>query len=246
MRLHFAAVDYATKIWINGKYLGRHEGQFTPFEFDVTDKVKIGELNELIILIEPAPENVIKKLFSPRTQINRQYAMDEVSNTLKYWKCRTMSGWDWGTPLWTMGIWQNVTLIATDKLFLDRLLIQTETRKPYTKATLHATVDVHTKDLKEATFVYTVRALRSGQPKLSVSKTIKMDDTNKRIAFSLDVKDPALWWPNGYGPQNMYELTVMARDKKTGKLLDQVSARFGVRDVKIVRNPDADNYKEMI
>lgn len=246
IRLHFAAVDYAAKVWINGKYLGRHEGQFTPFAFDVTDKVKTGEPNELTILIEPAPENVIKKLFSPRSQINRQYAMDEVSATLKYWKCRTMSGWDWGTPLWTMGIWQDVTLIATDQLFLDRLLIQPETQKPYTSAKLHTTVDVHTKHPKDVTLVYTVHALQHGLPKRTVLQTTKTDGINEQIAFSLNLKNPRLWWPNGYGPQNMYELTVMAKDKNTGKLLDQVSAKFGVRDIKIVANPDADNYKEMI
>ncbi len=245
IRLHFAAVDYAAKVWINGQYLGRHEGQFTPFEFDVTDNVKIGAPNELIILIEPAPENIIKKLFAPRTQINRQYAMDEVSNTLKYWKCRTMSGWDWGTPLWTMGIWQNVTLIASDQLFLDRLLIQTETHKPYTKAKLHTTVDIHTKNPKEVTLTYTVPSLRPGFAKRSVSKIIKAGDGNQRITFSLDIKNPALWWPNGYGAQNIYELTVSANDKKTGKLLDRISTKFGVRDIKIVANPDADNYKEM-
>lgn len=35
--LRFDAVFYRTKVWLNGKLLGEHEGGYTPFTFDVTD-----------------------------------------------------------------------------------------------------------------------------------------------------------------------------------------------------------------
>lgn len=34
--LHFGAVDYAAQVWLNGTYLGAHEGGHTPFSFDIT------------------------------------------------------------------------------------------------------------------------------------------------------------------------------------------------------------------
>ena len=34
--LHFGAVDYTAKVWINGSYVGRHDGGFTPFQFEVS------------------------------------------------------------------------------------------------------------------------------------------------------------------------------------------------------------------
>ena len=34
--VRFAAVDYICEAWLNGIYLGRHEGFFAPFEFDIT------------------------------------------------------------------------------------------------------------------------------------------------------------------------------------------------------------------
>ena len=39
--LRFAAVDYYADVWLNGKYLGSHEGMFNPFEFDVTATIRM-------------------------------------------------------------------------------------------------------------------------------------------------------------------------------------------------------------
>jgi hypothetical protein len=40
--LHFGAVDWAAEVWLNGVFLGRHEGGQTPFSLDVTDAVAAG------------------------------------------------------------------------------------------------------------------------------------------------------------------------------------------------------------
>jgi Glycosyl hydrolases family 2, sugar binding domain len=36
--IHFGAVDYLTRVWVNGNLLGKHEGGYTPFTFDLTGK----------------------------------------------------------------------------------------------------------------------------------------------------------------------------------------------------------------
>ena len=50
MLLYFGAVNYDARVWVNGKYAGRHQGGFTPFNFDVTDMVKDGK-NTVILLV---------------------------------------------------------------------------------------------------------------------------------------------------------------------------------------------------
>ena len=52
IKLHFGAVCYKTKIWLNGKLLGEHEGDFLPFEFDVSSQLVFGERNVLALRIE--------------------------------------------------------------------------------------------------------------------------------------------------------------------------------------------------
>ena len=41
--LHFGAVDYKAKVFVNGKKVGEHKGGYISFCFDITDFVTIGE-----------------------------------------------------------------------------------------------------------------------------------------------------------------------------------------------------------
>ncbi len=49
--LHFGAVANSAKVYLNGKLLGTHSGGFTPFEFDVTDKLNQGD-NYVIVKVD--------------------------------------------------------------------------------------------------------------------------------------------------------------------------------------------------
>ena len=51
--IHFGAVNYIADVYFNGKKLGRHEGGFTPFQFEVTNLIK-GKDNSLIVRVNSA------------------------------------------------------------------------------------------------------------------------------------------------------------------------------------------------
>ena len=48
--LYFAGVSYEAAVWLNGSEVGRHEGGFTPFQFDISDKLIDGE-NDLVVMV---------------------------------------------------------------------------------------------------------------------------------------------------------------------------------------------------
>ena len=54
--LRFGAVDYLADVWLNGVYLGSHEGMFNPFEFDVTDHVDLDGTN-VVVVRDAAPRD---------------------------------------------------------------------------------------------------------------------------------------------------------------------------------------------
>jgi hypothetical protein len=46
--LHFGAVDYVARVWLNGQFLGEHRGGYTPFAFEITHGMRDG-YNELVV-----------------------------------------------------------------------------------------------------------------------------------------------------------------------------------------------------
>ncbi|KQM78118.1 beta-glucuronidase [Pedobacter sp. Leaf216] len=49
--VYFAAVNYEAHVYLNGKKLGVHKGGFTPFQFDVTSNLKVGE-NSIVLKVD--------------------------------------------------------------------------------------------------------------------------------------------------------------------------------------------------
>ena len=47
--LHFGAVDYDARVWVNGKEVARHRGGYTPFHADITEAVNGNGDNELVV-----------------------------------------------------------------------------------------------------------------------------------------------------------------------------------------------------
>ena len=85
--LHFGAVDYRADVWLDGQYLGGHEGGYTPFTFDITDLIEIGKSYTLTVRCED--------------RLDREQPRGKQS-----WKPAPFACWY--TPV--SGIWQSVWL----------------------------------------------------------------------------------------------------------------------------------------
>ncbi|MBO0707040.1 MAG: beta galactosidase jelly roll domain-containing protein, partial [Candidatus Dormibacteraeota bacterium] len=53
--LKLEAVNYVADLWLNGHYLGYHEGGSTPFAFDVSRWVRVGGQNTLAVRVDNPP-----------------------------------------------------------------------------------------------------------------------------------------------------------------------------------------------
>lgn len=51
-KLSFLAVNYVADVWINGQYVGYHEGGYTPFAFDISDKLNYGAENLISVRVD--------------------------------------------------------------------------------------------------------------------------------------------------------------------------------------------------
>ncbi len=100
--LHFGAVDQVCEVWLNDTYLGKHEGGYLPFTFDVTGALKSGNENELRIV-----------------------AYDDLNSSYPYGKQTKKRGGMWYTPV--SGIWQNVWMENVPKQYIRNLKITADT-----------------------------------------------------------------------------------------------------------------------
>jgi len=68
VELGFTNVDYYCKVWLNGRYLGEHEGYSAPFSFDVDDVVNRNGRNRLIVKVwSPWEKKVAGDILERRT-----------------------------------------------------------------------------------------------------------------------------------------------------------------------------------
>jgi hypothetical protein len=96
--LHFGAVDYSATVWVNGIYIGEHEGGNTPFSLDVTDYAQDDRL-EVVVRAEDDPHDLAK----PRGKQD--------------WHLQPHSIW---YPR-TTGIWQTVWMERVPRTRIGRL-----------------------------------------------------------------------------------------------------------------------------
>jgi beta-galactosidase/beta-glucuronidase len=83
--LHFGAVDYQCKVYINGKYAGNHVGGNTPFQFDITDDMN-WNIEEISVIAE-------------------DFSTDEtIARGKQFWREKPEYIWYTGST----GIWQSV------------------------------------------------------------------------------------------------------------------------------------------
>jgi len=98
--LHFGAVDYRATVWVNGIFVGFHQGGHTPFAIDITAFCKASG-NQLVVRAEDSPEDI----YQPRGK--------------QYWKRDSASIFYTRTT----GIWQTVWLEAVSDCYLGNVRI---------------------------------------------------------------------------------------------------------------------------
>lgn len=57
--LHFGAVDYACKVFINGQNVGEHKGGYVSFSFDITESLREGENEVAVFAMDDSRDRLI-------------------------------------------------------------------------------------------------------------------------------------------------------------------------------------------
>lgn len=208
--LRFEGIDTVADITLNGTPLGHVENMHRIFEYEVANLLHPGE-NTLTVEIHPP------------IQFIREGQCESVPNAVNGFpllrKAHYMFGW--GPRLPDAGIWRPVKLLGIPLGRIESVLIRQK----------HSPGQVALELTPE---------FSHNQENLSYSVTVAGPDGNiaeyPGSPGTIEIKDPRLWWPRGYGEQPLYTITVKA--KAAGETVDVWQRRIGLRTVSVSIQPD--------
>lgn len=223
--IDFRGVNYSCEIYLNGKKLNKttQEGMFLRYSYNITTYLNKSGDNRLAVLVFPPPV--------PGNPNGGQGGDGTIARNvgLQY-----TAGWDWIQPIRdrNTGIWDKVTIQKTGKIRIADTHVITLVpgiRQPegsQQPAIIKVTAEVKN---PTANTVGGVLSYDLGGKTLSKNVILK-PNASQEISFNdLILQNPKLWWPNGYGAQNLYDLHI--RFSENGKTSDQQQLKIGVRQI---------------
>lgn len=224
--LVFHGVDYFATVELNGVVVGRHEGYFQQFEFDVTREVKQGR-NQLAVIVDapleepgtvwPDHKRLIKGIFS-------------------HWDCKPGGDGELavGQDGTSAGIWNHVEVEVRHAAWLGITKIE-----PY----LFERKDIpgHEKDTGKDAQIYITAELAIARPgEYVVAAQIAGAKASARVQASghqtvvltVHLENPRLWWTWDLGEPYLYEALITVADNQ-GRTVYTRSTSFGVRTISL-------------
>jgi beta-mannosidase len=219
-------LDTIATVRLNGIESGRTRNQHRSYRFDVRKSIRVGD-NQLTIDFASA-------LRSARDAQERLGARPFSHHSGPYNTVRKMAcnfGWDWGPVLVTAGVWKPISLHQWSTARIVSVVPQVTVR-PDGRG--HVSICVKLERTSERAVLVSARLTGAGETDVSTHITTT---TATAIRLDLDVADPALWWPRGYGDQPLYDLAVWVSDGAT--TVDDWQKSIGFRTVELRMAPDA-------
>lgn len=241
--LQFNGINYIAHIWLNGVEIGNMKGMFVQNKFDVTDIVKHGKENCLAVSVEPIEYPGTMKARLKENVVLNENRNGGDGNIGKNVTMLMSAGWDFtfhdGIRDRNTGIWRNIELFSSGPVTIEDPFIKSSLPIPdLSPAREEIFVDLkNASDTKskaeliaeiEGTAI-SIRKEVDLAPGEKVNITLTPDEYNELL-----IEEPELWWPVNKGPQNLYTLNLTV--KVDGKISDEVSKRFGIRDIRSDRD----------
>jgi beta-glucuronidase len=207
-RLHFDAVYYKARVWLNGKDVGSHEGGYTPFEFDVTESLKVGT-NHLVVEVDNTPTLTTIPAIATAGHSGQGASAYGTLNG------EGIFGWmPYG------GIVRPVSLIVTRKTFLKNIKIDAkpDLGRNVAEITVHGFLRNSGNEDAVVTLSGRVAGLEVLLPRVKISKY-----GETQVAWTGTLVRPHLW---SVRDPHLYDATLGIGD-------EGLTARFGVREIRV-------------
>lgn len=233
LELLFKGINYHGEIWLNGKYVGEMTGAFVRGQFDITPLLASKGNNVLAVRVWPQPHYTQGLGEASVKEGPGGNGSDGLLDGPTFF---CTEGWDWLPTIKDRctGIWQDVELIPSGAVTVNDPQVITKLPKLPDLSVAEVTLRADLRNLTAQPQSVTVDADLAGA---HVSKKVSLSaNGSTTVEFTpsefpqLVLKNPKLWWPNGYGDPVLHDLKFRVLDA-AGNESSQLTQRVGLRQM---------------
>ncbi len=200
VRLHFRGASYRTQAWLNGAYVGSHEGAYTPFGFDVTPHIRPGAESELVVRVAS-----LAKTWDVDGMVLQQSPASKQS-------------WYYTHG----GLWGEVYLEALPTTFCTAVTVEPDPAQEMVR--VEAALENYDQESQGAVLRLEVKG-PSGDLAATESSQVVLPPGESSFSYRIPLPRPLLW-----DCRNPHLYTLRLALRRGGAEVDSRTVRFGLRD----------------
>ncbi len=198
--LHFLGVDYFAEVWLNDTFLGKHEGYFSPFYFDVS-KV-LCKKNLLVV-----------KVISPFEKPDEVWPDKKrtIKGIFSHHDCRPGgNNKEHGQDQNTGGIWNDVFIELGYNIIFEKVKISSSLNADQSKSNVLIEINYYSAEDSAKEMLINFLVTTPDKKSLSKSEKFILQRGSNKISYLFEIDSPLLWWSWDLGEANLYQLKILS------------------------------------
>lgn len=236
--LVFEGLDTYAEVFLNGQLIHKNKNMFVKTAIPLDNKL-LQQKNELIVYFKSPVMAGLSELekyglaLPADNDQSQKGGLGDNRVSVFTRKAPYHYGWDWGPRLVTSGIWKEVYIVVANTCSIIDLSIN-QIKLEEKLASLNAEIELDV--LKDTPLVIEILAEGKQVAKKEINGTELITKSPSKINIPFKIQNPLLWWPNGHGKQNLYNIEV--KILAGTELIDEKSTTLGLRNIRLIRMPD--------
>ena len=224
--LVFNGLDAAALVYVNGTEVLAADNMFRIWRVPVKGRLHVGK--NLLRVAFPSPIKAAAEVAAR----DPWQAKTKTDAKTYIRKAAYEYGWDWGPRFVTTGIWRPAQIEAWDKVRIADFAIR---QRDVSSTVAHADAEVEVEAASAGSARVSVQYTDNGKP-VTLSTVATLHAGRNVIDLPVEIRQPKLWYPAGYGDQPLYEFT--AQVGVGGQPAETRKVKAGLRSVVLDRHPD--------
>ncbi|KAH7127138.1 glycoside hydrolase superfamily [Dendryphion nanum] len=230
--LKFEGLDTFASVYLNRKLVLETDNMFIAYQLDVTGRLHADRDNELEIVFSSAHKRGLEliekhkehKFIVHQTEVSR----GPVRKAQYHW------GWDWGPILLTSGPWKPIVL-ETYSAKIDKLWVEYDLSEDLKRAKGKVFAEV---SHPHGQIAFSIARPNDQSNADYLLKDLQLNANTWEGSFDIPV---SLWWPRGYGEQNLYNITAALFSSEQADASVQIhdeKMTIGFRKTELIQEDD--------